>query len=496
MSNYENFDETPKTQKKSVLEDVSSRCCEKDYKTFDDGFLKFENNTIEFIYCIEKNHSLEKNPAMAKSYNLQTQITTKYGTSFWTSVLRLLLLTSATPIFMIPSVLISAGYLTGSVLLLVVVCFYLHNMHMVVWSAEKISKLNSDVDVVYSDLLYGALKLERAWVGPWLGSFIRVMSTFIICLTWYSVCIFVYLFAAENVQTICNKWFYCELTIENTLLILLLPALVLSFISRAEYLESFAAFGFLCNLISLILVACCVLLDPSPWMLADADGSLKKPLFIGILLINLSVTPAVLLFKNETKNTRKFNSAGGVLNISYVGIFIIYLTFSLLYGLKYGNDLPINSIILLPDNNIITQVCPIFYGLGLICVYPHLYCGLLDLIARDIFQDKLEYKSRQLTFSTNIFKLFGVLICCLVTYLRPSLLLYLSLGGTICTSIDSIIYPALVHTIVYWKVSKSKLAFALVVIKNLIILAIGVNLVVVGVEDCMWFVNNSGVLLV
>lgn len=393
---------------------------------------------------------------------------------------------------MIPSVFISAGYLTGSALLIAVTCFYLHTIHMAIWSAEEISKLNNDVDVVYSDLLYQALRVERPWVRPWLGSFVRAVSTCVISLTWYSVCIFVYLLAAENVQTVCNKWFYSELAVEDTLLILLLPALVLSFIGKAEYLESLAAFGFFCNLISLILLACYTLTDPSPWMLGDADGSFKKPLYIGIMLINLSVTPAVLLFKNETRNTRKFHSPGGALNVGYVVILVIYFTFSLLCGLKYGNNVPKNTISLLPHQHIIiAQICPVFYGIGLLCVYPHLYCSLLDIISRDIFHEKLKCKSRWLAFSISVFKSVAVLVCFLLTYWRPSLLLYLSVGGTVCTSIDSIIYPSLVHTIVYWKVIKGKLKFALALVKNLVVFAVGIYLVVVGVEDCVWFVNND-----
>lgn len=482
MSNYENFGETSKPTQNSAVADR-----QKDYQTFDDGLFKIENNTIEFIYCIERNSK----PAMTISYNLQTQITTKHGTSFWTSVLRLLLLTSGTPVFMLPSVFISTGYVSGSVLLVGVICFYLHTMHMVLWSADEISKLNNDLDVGYSDLLYQALRVERPWVRPWLGSCVRGVSTCVICFTWFSVCIFIYLLAAENVQTICNKWFYCDLAIEDTLLILLLPVIILCFISKAEYLESFAAFGFLCNLISLILLAGYILTDPSPWKLGDADGSFKKPMFTGIMLLNLSVTPAVLFFKNETRNARKFDAPGGVLNVGYLGISVIYFSFLLLCGLKYGNDAPMNVITLLPYKNIISQICPIFYGIGLVCIYPHLYCGLVDIISRDIFQEKLKFKPSWLTFSVGIFKNVAVLVCFLIVYVRPCLLLYLSLGGTVCTSIDSIVYPALVHTIVYWKVNKSKLKFALVLAKNIVILAVGVCLLVIGVEDCLWFVNND-----
>lgn len=409
-----------------------------------------------------------------------TQEQIKHPASFWGTIFHLIFLSAGCPVLLIPKVFITTGYLAGSITLLLIFAFYVYCMRMLLWSTQQMCNLKQLPMLTYSDLVYQAFH-----TGPPLARILATSAWLVsICnffLSWYGGCILLLVLIADNLKTVGSSWLNIDL--ENGMVLLLfVPILILNLIRTLKFLEPCSIAGFIFNFMTILIVLYYSIADPAPWEGKYQVNSWNNvPALMGVVFLNINVTGLIISLKNEMKHPEKFEAPLGVMTISYSFIFIMYFLFSVFFSLKYGVKVPTNALGIIPSNLVLYFVTVILYVIGLYLLFPLILYVPLNAILKGLFtKHKLEVHGTLYEYG---FRIILVLVAVFFAYLNPNISFFVTLFGTVGTSIDSIIFPALVHSLVIWKVAGRSIKTGLILVKNMILFILGLGLIVAGIQN-------------
>ncbi len=453
------------------------------YPTFNLA-LEFSNHFI----TTEEEHGffspLLRKPSYHKDYDPYDYGNPENPTSFWGTVSHLIILSFGPAVLTLPRSFVDAGYILGFIITLVIIYLYAYNMHMLVWSEYKLCKLKRVPNMSYSEVLYYSLKEGPRWL-QWGAPFARIFTHFVFIMIWLGCTAMAVVLISENVQVIYHNLYGTHLAIRSVMLWLVIPLWLMCCIRKLSYLEPFSVAATILNLVCVAVVAYYTCFGPWAWRSIPKFGPIENvPVIAGTVLFNLTATGIIMPLKNEMRNPRKFDSVFGVLTVSYVPVSFLYSFLGLFCSLKYGDGLRPSVIQNLPADDFLAQLIIILSTLTSVFVYPLASYVVFDVIWNNIMRDVREnlrcsllweYILRTVIVATSFVGAFTV----------PNISLFLSLSGTVGTSIDSIIFPALMQTLVMWRVGKNTGRFRVTFFKNTIIMAIAVVVMVAGVISCV-----------
>lgn len=416
-------------------------------------------------------------------YNPFDHVDVKHSTTFWGTIFHLVFLSAGTPALLMPSKFIQAGFLYGTVSMLLIFLFYVHCMLMLLWTAYEACKIKCVPSLTYSNLVYEVLNLGPPFVQP-LASFSRYLVSCIFVVGWYGTVITIYVLMVQNLQTICSSWLQIDFSLQQMVLIAFPPVLALNMIRTLRFLEPCSTLGFICNCLSILLVLYYSLTESADWKLKNEIGSLDAvPLFVGTVFFNINITGLMMSLQNEMKHSKKFGAPIGVMSISYTIIFACFFIFSTYFALKYGVAIPNNVINIIPSNLVSSLITFILYVLGHFLLIPLMMYVPLEIIWNDILRGRHKTYGHKLVWE-YLLRMLLVILAAFVTSIHPNVAFFMSLAGLITSSIDSIMFPAVLESIIEWRVGKRGKRTIIVLVKNLCIFILGFCLVTAGIYNC------------
>lgn len=419
-----------------------------------------------------------------KKYDPYDYGKTNQSIAFCDTIFHLIFMSMGPGLFSVPYLFKNIGYINGLLFTFFTVFLYAHNIRSMVKSEYEICKLKQIPNMTYSDVVFYAFKNGPSWL-QWFAPYTRYISYVAFLAVWFGGACYGFILISQILKTACNNLFQTNFNIFLVFKTIFLPLTLLCLIRKLHYLVPFSILGsIICNCL-FMLILYYIFIDSTPWTFGQKFViSQDLPLFMGTVLFNLNITGFIIPLKNDMRNPRKFNSSFGVLNISYTFIAFIYITFSFICCIKYGTNLHEDIIENLPTNRISAQMVLLLSAVVLIFQTPFTMYVIIEIIWNNIFK-KVKVTSIHPIMWEYVMRVFVALLIFVITYIKPNITLFLSFSGTVFTSIDSLILPALVQILVVWSNNRSKRKFTLILLKNILIIVIAITLVINGVLFCI-----------
>jgi hypothetical protein len=290
--------------------------------------------------------------------------------------------------------------------------------------------------------------------------------------------------AAENIHDVCNQWEYTSADVHLIMVCIVLPILFLCWLPKLKHLVPLSVIANIANLLCICVVIYDVLLYEESYEEALAFGSVTDlPFFLGSVFFALNATGLMLPLKKEMKEPGRFNSTFGILTATYFPVFLMYALFCPLCALKYGSAVKESVTQNVQQSNSLKECMILANALVLILQYPLFTYVIFDVIWSSL--KKANKKVTNLFAAEYVLRSAIAMMIFLITYLLPSVNLFLTFGGAVGTMIDSLLFPALTQTMVVWRVGESKRAFYQCLCKNISISIVAVVLIVSGGACCI-----------
>lgn len=400
--------------------------------------------------------------------------------SFWGTVFHLVIIVAGPSVLSIPSTFVGAGYLTSLILMPFLFALYIHNVNMVMWCEYQLCQTKRIPTLSYPQVAYYAFKDGPA-AYQWLARWSRGLAYVDFTMVWFSYYCYNYVIVCQNLQVLVGNILHVQISVTSLVAMLLVPLLLLACIPKLKYLVPFSLCGSVCNVIVMLFIIYFIICDPTPWKIPVTFGQFPNmSLFVGSVLANLNIMGPMISLKNEMKKPKQFATGFGAVLVSYSFAALVYSAFSLICALKYGDTILPSVIENLPPQNPMAQVGISVASLAIMCQQPLLLHVPYDIIWNQLLKKKINTNS---TIWEYFLRLLLVILTFVLSSVVPNAFVYLSISGTIGTSIDSLILPAVIHTAVVKRFTQSKLKFWLIFIKNMAIIALAVVLVIYGSID-------------
>lgn len=407
-----------------------------------------------------------------------------HATPFWGTIFHIIFLSGISPVILLPSSFIVVRLLTGSTTMVFIFMFYLYSTYMLVWSANEMCKLKLISSVSYSDLMYEAFDLGPFFLKP-LARTAQLSVSCIIILGWYCSCIILGLLVIDHLQTLCQSWLHTYLAIQNIVCIIVIPVLLLNLVRRFKFLEPCSTLGCLLNMTAILLVFLNATNDSMPWNLRSTFGSVEKiPKLMGVIFGDISISGLVTSLKDDIKLPNKFEASCESLSIAYVIIFAMYFGISLFFCLEYGTHVPEEVIDIIPTNLITCLITSIMNVTGLYLLIPIAVYLPLDMLWNNMLRERTKLLRHKFTWK-YVFRALLVIMIFLVVCIHINVSFILSFFGTVTSSLDGLVFPTIIHSLMVWRGGQNSLKTALILMKNLIMLMFGLVLTLAGILDCV-----------
>lgn len=431
------------------------------------GTEKKENNvfTIDGIGCVE--------------YDPHDYGNSKHPTTFCGNVIHLIVIAAGPTLLSLPTMLVDVGYVIGFFGTLFTVLFYMYCMRTLVETEYILCKRLKRPNLSYPETVYEAFRNGPKYAS-WFADYTHYLIYGAFISVWVGGNSIFLLLACSDLKFVYDYFFEADINVRVIMIYLIIPLVVLCWIPNLKYLVPCSAITNCVNAVGI----CTILYDtvrefPSISARKSMGDVASIPLFLGTILFTLNATGIIMPLKNEMENPKKFNSTLGVLTVSYIPISILYSVFGTLCYLKYGDKVNENVILNLPPTTL-SKLLIGFYGIGICFFYPVVAYVSFEIIWNNTLKKKLQKSSRRKIYEYVVRTLIA-LSSIVLAYIVPNISLFISLAGTVCTSLDSIIFPLFTQILIHHGEKKP-----VMVITNVIIIVFAFVLMVTGTVNSIF----------
>lgn len=418
-------------------------------------------------------------------------------TSFWSTVVHIVVISAGPGILTIPHTIVETGYVLGTVVTIALVWLYAHTMRVLIWCEYETCKLKKIPKLSYPQVVYDVFD-----TGPHalrsFASYGKIITYTTFFCVWFGAGCYNYIMIGDNVKRVLHNVFEVHVDVYVILVSLAVPFALLCSITNFDYLVPVSLVGNVVNGVTFaVLLYYMLMVDQLPWQYGHAIGSLTKvPMLIGSVIFPLSATGIMIPLKNRMKNPAQFDSTFcSVLRVSYIPVSALYACFALVCSLKYGNAIERNVMLNLPKHSPFAQFAIVLSSFALASQYPLLMYVPIDLLWNNLLKKSLPAapfnkwcgRSEKRAVAEYAVRTSLVAMSFAISVALPNIDLFLSLCGTVGSSIDSLIFPAAMETLIRSRCKPSsrrrKTRFAAIVLKNTLISALALVFVVTGIND-------------
>ncbi|XKL66374.1 hypothetical protein PGB90_009794 [Kerria lacca] len=413
-----------------------------------------------------------------KKYDPYDYGKTNQSIAFCDTIFHLIFMSMGPGLFSVPYLFKNIGYINGLLFTFFTVFLYAHNIRSMVKSEYEICKLKQIPNMTYSDVVFYAFKNGPSWL-QWFAPYTRYISYVAFLAVWFGGNAILVLLISENFKSLLDYFYDTNIDQRNFILFLIVPLVLLNWIPNLKLIA-------LCSMFSSIINMCCLVAIlyttsenlTSVFQQKQLFGDVTKiPYLMGTIFATINAAGLLLSLKREMRKPKKFNSKFGVMNLSYVPLGILFAVFGLLCYAKYGKNIRTNVILNLPEGAL-SKIVMGLYGLAMMFFFPLISYVTFDIIWNEIIKNKLNATSGVLKLQEYSIRTFIALFSILLAYAVPQITLFLSLAGTVGTSLDSIIFPAIVEILIF--PTEKRYIF---IFKNVLMIVFGIVLIAAGFSD-------------
>lgn len=397
----------------------------------------------------------------------------KHPTTFWGNVIHLIVIAAGPTLLSLPSTLVEVGYVIGFFGTFLTVIFYMYCMRTVVKTEYILCKRLKRPNLSYPEVIYEAFRTGPTY-ARWFADYTYYLIYGAFMCVWVGGNSIFLLLACSNIKYVYDYFYQTDIGIRLILIYLIVPLVLLCWIPNLKYLVPCSIFTNVINAIGILAILYDTVQDFPAISSRKSFGDIASiPLFLGTILFTLNATGIIMALKNEMKNPKKFNSLLGVLTVSYIPVSILYSVFGVLCFIKYGDQVNQNVILNLPPTTLSKVIIGV-YAIGICFFYPIVAYVSFEIIWNNSLKDKFPKSTRRKIYEYVVRTLIA-LSSIVLAYIVPNIALFLSVAGTVCTSLDSIIFPAITQILIHHNEKRPFLVF-----KNVIIILFAFVLIVTG----------------
>ncbi|XP_065202136.1 proton-coupled amino acid transporter-like protein pathetic isoform X2 [Planococcus citri] len=397
----------------------------------------------------------------------------KHPTTFWGNVIHLIVIAAGPTLLSLPSTFVQVGYVIGFFGTFITVLFYMYCMKTIVKTEYILCKRLKRPNLSYPETVYQAFHTGPKY-ARWFADYTHLLIYGAFMCVWVGGNSIFLLLACSNMKFVYEYFFHEEITTRMIMIYLAIPLVLLCWIPNLKYLVPCSVFTNCINAIGICAILYDTLQNTPSLESRKSFGTVESiPLFLGTILFTLNATGIMMPLKNEMQNPKKFNAALGVLTVSYIPVSILYTIFGTLCYIKYGAGVNENVILNLPPTKLSKIIIGV-YGIGICFFYPVVAYVSFEIIWNNTLKNKFQKSTRRKIYEYVVRTLIA-LSSIVLAYIVPNMALFISLAGTVSTSLDSIIFPAFTQILVHHGEKRPAL-----VIKNTLIILFAFLLMITG----------------
>lgn len=397
----------------------------------------------------------------------------KNGMSWFSCLFQLLFSIQGPVFFILPNGFQTVGYLIGIIGAAAVSLLYIHTMQIYLWCETELRKKNdiaAETNLsIYSlvDHIFANSKTMTR-VGQCLNAYLKYEIIF----SWSLNLSFNEIFMCQNIRLIL-RYFGYTMT-DRMLLLAMFPfTALISFVPNLKIMAWLAYISTVAIVAVMLEITYFIAADTVPSTTVDTIGDWSAvPTYLATVFFTINLTPLIFPLKHEMKKQHQFGSTLGSFNTSIMVGIIINICFAAFAYLKYGNAVQDNIIKNLPQdltvtlaNCLLTAAITASGAISFYIIFETVWCGdLLNLVAKSRYLKLYEYITR--TFLNLLVTVSAIAI--------PSLDLFINMLSCFSFSYDGIFLPAILQSVYLWSDDKRDLRFAFLMIKNILLFAVGI----------------------
>ncbi len=379
----------------------------------------------------------------------------------------------------------AVDYVIGSVVIFLIIWLYVYCSQLALWSEYEICKILREPNLPNLDEAFVVFGNGKPIVR-FLAKFGQYLSYFCFVAAWFGYSCYDYHIISRTIQIFGNK--ILGHTVDNTLVLGLLfpPLLFLCCVRTLRQLVPSSCVGSVSIVVSFLAVVYSMVQERTPWQMTRNFGSVRSvAILAGAVLTDINGLGLLMIFKNELKKPKGFSRRFGILNMTFVPISCIYVVYILISCLKYGAKVNGNLFKNLPRNQLAARVGMVSSILGQMFQFPLIMFVPFDTIWSSIVR-KIKAKNRRIFYEYAL-RIGLVSFAFVISASVPRSSLILGFWGAICASVEILVIPPLIETLVVARMYESKFDLAATFFKNSLIVALAFWLVI---SQTMNFVAN------
>lgn len=356
-----------------------------------------------------------------------------------------------TGILAMPDALRHSGLLTGCLLLPILAMICVHCMHMLVWCAAELKLRLRKSQLDYA--LVGQYAFE---LGPpqlrRLNDVARTTINAFLTITQLGFCCVYVVFMAANIKQLIEvshpQFYVLDMHIYTVLVGVCV--LGISMIKTLKRLYIPSLISNLCIFVGLVLLMTDLLHDLPNVHDRPQFASFKGlPLFLATSIYAFEGIGVVLPLHRNMQKPNELGGRHGVLNTAMTLVTCLYIGVGFYGYLKYG-DLVEGSITLnLPQKEPIAMSITSLFIIAIYLTYALMLYVPVELIWPHLVKQFSVYSGN--VFMIYIFRSLLVVLTVGFAMLIPHIDLVISLVGAMASSTLALIFPPILHSLVFWE---------------------------------------------
>uniref|UniRef100_A0A4Y0BM91 Aa_trans domain-containing protein n=1 Tax=Anopheles funestus TaxID=62324 RepID=A0A4Y0BM91_ANOFN len=382
-----------------------------------------------------------------------------------------------TGILAMPSAFRNGGLVFGIIGTTLVGIIYAHCVYLLVSTSQKSCKRTRVPVLGFSETAQSVFRHGPIATQRFGNAAKAYIDYSLLIVSFFSVCVYL-LFIATTLRDVVNS----EIGIDwDTRIYILLTALPLIFVTQVRDLRYLVPFSALANMLILVtfgITLYYIFREPIDLSNRELFPEITAlPSFFGTVVYAVEGIGVVLPVENKMKHPQHFLACPGVLGIVLSFITVLYNVTGFFGYARYGPGTRASVTLNLPSEEKLALSTQLLAALAILFTLGIYYYVPMDILWRKV-------KHRFPAERHNIAQIgirFSILIAMTALALGvPELEPFIGLVGSICSATLGLLTPIVLDTVFRWSTPDAFGVFHWRLVKNVILLAFGLFILVVG----------------
>ncbi|CAL1526827.1 unnamed protein product [Lymnaea stagnalis] len=346
----------------------------------------------------------------------------------------------------------NSGLWVGLALFLLIALVAIHGMHILNRCSEILEKRSNIPIVSYADVVDQCFAYGPKGVQKYSTVSRHVINVFINIMQCGFCCIYI-VWVSVNIKEVLDYHWSSSPDVrvyETVMFLLLVPYLM---IQSLRTLAVFSAIANLLYLVGLVVIFQYILRDLPDASRRPAFASWSTlPMFFGTSVFAFESICLMTPLRSKMKNQADFDGWTGVMNLGMVIVTAVYTAVGFYGYLKFGEDVESTITLNLPQNQWLYSSVNLMFAIAMFISVGVQFYVPINVIWPAIQTGLVVNKSRLVHTVTHYLVRGGLLaLIFTVSVVVPHLDLLMSLIGSLCGSMLSMITPAIVEMITLYE---------------------------------------------